>query len=679
MTTCRACAETVGGESDADELIPIFSKMQDEFIANLIVECSGVEIVEDDGLPSQICRPCLSSLQQTTIFIQVVRSADRKLRKGLEGEFGKEENKDSDNDTSQNRLPWQTVPIQLDGIKNEDVEDQGTKSELDIDWATGRSSSPIVLDEQTEERNDDHSDKEVNSESEMTRKQTRRKRRSKIVEDATDSDSDDRLRKKRKRQTRPRTLEYDIGKGDESEGESIPEARLRELYKTVQVDANTFVCCACLKIFTNRSELIEHGQSSHTKKKYINESKTNICDVCFRRYSKPGPLEAHKQSFVGLDVVYECFRCLTRVIAQNRHQHARTHLKHMEPARDDDKSKREQRCCAKDCTVTCSSEELLITHGKGTHIGNKVDTDDPQRRFECPVCYKRFEKREALTRHRHRMYRATHQCAVCGKEFKNRYEMLVHERNHENRKPYSCEICGKRFNSKEAVRVHMLVHSDSKPFSCTVCGWRFRRKCNLNKHASKHREDTPFECSVCQKTFKGKYHLQYHLRTHTGHKPWKCRYCDKSFADHANRARHETSHTGIKPYKCSFCDKTFIRRRFQIEHESTHTGIKPYRCEMCNRTFSQKTSLKKHLEMHPLAPENQISLAQPSPMPVDSPMSPPPPAPSLMPPPSTAVSSTMMHQQQQQQQHPNAVAMMAAAVAAAASMAPIAGQSYQQI
>lgn len=38
---------------------------------------------------------------------------------------------------------------------------------------------------------------------------------------------------------------------------------------------------------------------------------------------------------------------------------------------------------------------------------------------------------------------------------------------------------------------------------------------------------------------------------------------------------------------------------------------------MCNRTFSHKAGLRRHLESHPLAPENAIALAAPSPMPVD--------------------------------------------------------------
>ncbi|XP_055631852.1 zinc finger protein 585A-like [Toxorhynchites rutilus septentrionalis] len=605
----------------------------------------GFKIVEDDGLPAQICFDCLTHLKQANAFVRKVRLSDRKLRRSLRDQLSDIEKNDSQDEkldiagTSHdvwnmvpNKIPqnYETV-LKIEMDRDDQLKNEGpSKGNL----TTSGTESEHALREKSDKKGPTCAvERDSNSEIYVPSRKQLGKRKPKIDSHSTDSDSnDDLVRKRRLKRRTPRRGHSDKTEG--SENEHILEDKLQGMYKMVTIEAGAHICCACLKIFTDRNELIEHGQLAHAKKKYINESKTNICEVCFRRYSKPAPLEAHKQSFIGLTVVYECSRCLTRVIAQNRLQHARTHLKHQDLTNDQkkrDRAERDQLCCAKDCSASFQTESLLIEHGRNVHVANKQNADDQHRRFQCPVCYKRFEKREALTRHRHRMYRSTHQCAVCGKEFKNRYEMLIHERNHDNVKPYSCEICGKRFNSKEAVRVHMLVHSDSKPFSCSICGWRFRRKCNLNKHASKHSQDTPFQCSICQKTFKGKYHLQYHMRVHTGHKPWQCRYCEKSFADHANRARHEMSHTGIKPYKCSYCNKSFIRKRFQIEHESSHTGIKPYRCEMCNRTFSQKTALKKHLEMHPLAPENQLSLSQPSPMPTESPMSSPQAPPLMLP------------------------------------------------
>lgn len=42
MVICRVC---IRSSTKGDSLVPIFSKLEDEFIANVIVECSGVQVV----------------------------------------------------------------------------------------------------------------------------------------------------------------------------------------------------------------------------------------------------------------------------------------------------------------------------------------------------------------------------------------------------------------------------------------------------------------------------------------------------------------------------------------------------------------------------------------------------------------------------------------------------------
>uniref|UniRef100_A0A8D8ACR6 Zinc finger protein 585B n=2 Tax=Culex pipiens TaxID=7175 RepID=A0A8D8ACR6_CULPI len=558
MVICRVC---IRSSTKGDSLVPIFSKLEDEFIANLIVECSGVQIFEDDGLPTQICSTCLSDLRQTKNFVRKVRASDRKLRRSQRSELCEVEKLDSGDHVDDDDSPWQMIQVHVEEMKLEKEDETESNSGA----TRARKSRRMVKrtrfapsDSEEDESVDElhklfkkkvtckDDDDDAPMELSTVKRQMMRRQKRRVVDDSqsTESETDSEPVIRRRRKPRARKRENSLAKHDYSEDEHIPSETLQEMYRTVSVDPDTHVCCACLRIFSDRAELVEHGKVAHNKKKYVNEAKTNICDVCFRRYSKASALQTHKQSFVGLNGVYECCRCMTRVTAQNRRQHARIHLKHRDELTDHEKPRRAQICCAKDCLASFPTEDLLLAHGKEQHIDNRIESDDLERRYECPVCFKRFEKRDGLTRHRHRMYRATHQCSVCGKEFKTRYEVLLHERNHDNIKPYPCEICGKKFNSREAVRIHMLVHSDDKPFACISCGWRFRRKCNLNKHMMKHKEDTPYSCSICQKTFKGKYHLQYHMRIHTGHKPWQCRYCEKSFADHANRARHETSHTG---------------------------------------------------------------------------------------------------------------------------------------
>ncbi|XP_053687589.1 zinc finger protein 271-like [Sabethes cyaneus] len=476
--------------------------------------------------------------------------------------------------------------------------------------------------------NDDDSDENNSDEDELSlanvirkvnkRKHDRTRRSSRTVQETSGQ-------KSRYRQIEKQVVDEDDNDDDEDMIDEVLDEKEQEMMELISVDSARYICCLCSYDFQTRDELEAHGKKNHEKKKRVSRAnKQFFCKVCYKRYCSQEALEAHQNLASGLinRKIYSCKFCSARFwSSKRRRHHAHNHPKYSlmdEP--EEEKKKRRPTCCNKGCYDEFETEEELIEHGRKLHALKKRTVIDPALPYECPVCFKCFETKKSLTRHRLRSVRPdTAQCSICGKEFKFRKSLEHHERQHRNERPFPCEQCGKRFGSKQQLKWHYLVHKEDKPFVCTVCGWSFKREGNLQFHMLTHSDALPFKCDVCQKSFKGKYHLQYHMRTHTGHKPWHCRYCEKSFADHANRARHEISHTGIKPYKCTYCEKSFIRRRCQIEHESTHTGIKPYRCELCNRTFSQKPALKRHLEMHPLALENQISLAQPSPMPADAP------------------------------------------------------------
>nr|XP_029714132.1 LOW QUALITY PROTEIN: zinc finger protein 594-like [Aedes albopictus] len=596
------------------------------------------KINEDDGLPSYVCTNCTTTVKQILSFANLVREADRKLRLRFKPEeiLVENVNKVGTNHEESNFVP---VPLDVDvklEVEDDDELEQKLHTKETNALGSEQESDDFEDDNDSDWKGDDkYSDEEfheklvktahrgrrktvVESDDEKP-KRTRRSTRQKVYDEVTEDINDEKSLDFKRGRRRKSLKDSDVDEENEGLNSDLDEVE-REVYTLVQAEPGRHFCCLCYKDFSCRSELVEHGNQKHSKKtRKVNLSKKFACDVCYCRYVTKEALQEHKAISDKLHTkkIYECSRCSNRfATVKRRRMHAHNHPKYNE-APDPDLEEQKERpvtCCMKTCNKMFPTKEDLLEHSK-EHLSNKATVKNPARPHECPVCFKTFEKLQSLKRHRYRIFMSSMQCSICGKQFKNRNALYTHERKHSGDKAHACEICGKRFMLATQLKNHYAVHNDEKPFVCKECGWSFKRSCNLKHHMLQHTDTLPWKCEVCEKCFKGKYHLQYHMRIHTGHKPWKCRYCEKSFADHANRARHETSHTGIKPYKCTYCDKTFIRRRFQIEHESTHTGIKPYRCERCNLTFGQKSALKKHLDIHPLAPENQLSLAQPSPMP----------------------------------------------------------------
>ena len=78
-------------------------------------------------------------------------------------------------------------------------------------------------------------------------------------------------------------------------------------------------------------------------------------------------------------------------------------------------------------------------------------------------------------------------CSVCGKNFKEKLAMQIHERRHAVQKPethwygdvklpvkYPCPICGKTFATKNYLNEHYRTHADGKPlakFIITLGHW----------------------------------------------------------------------------------------------------------------------------------------------------------------------------------------------------------------
>ncbi|XP_041320099.1 zinc finger protein 777-like [Pyrgilauda ruficollis] len=170
---------------------------------------------------------------------------------------------------------------------------------------------------------------------------------------------------------------------------------------------------------------------------------------------------------------------------------------------------------------------------------------------------------------------------------------------------HPCTECGKRFRLKINLIIHQRSHAKEGPYECPVCEIGFSTKRHLDLHRSIHVKDRAFGAKVW-----GNVHPELRIRPRRdlcgdGHRLGGGGHAGGTWLGQPKEEpdREGLSGTGIvqppnSRQKCPHCKKFLAWSTSMRRHLQTHKRDRPYCCSSCNKCFTRSTHLLRHKKIH---------------------------------------------------------------------------------
>ncbi|XP_016847360.2 zinc finger and SCAN domain-containing protein 2 isoform X2 [Anolis carolinensis] len=212
-----------------------------------------------------------------------------------------------------------------------------------------------------------------------------------------------------------------------------------------------------------------------TQESSLELEKPYKCWHCGQSFSSSSDLLSHERNHVG-EQLYRCSHCGG---SERIHMGQRPH-----------------KCSHCGNTFGCNPQEE-------TNGGKKFHT--------CAECGEKYMHRSGLLKHQGVHWgEKPYKCLTCGENFGNYSNFRTHCRTHTGEKQYKCLQCEMCFSSIACLRAHERIHV----VVCSSCGKSFRNKSELIEHERTHAREDSFVCFDCGKAFKFNSELMAHVRTH---------------------------------------------------------------------------------------------------------------------------------------------------------------------
>nr|XP_034187607.1 zinc finger protein 14-like [Osmia lignaria] len=607
--------------------------------------CSGLEILENDGLPNTVCMKCIMKINDAHELRKQCQQSDTRLRE-LYGKLKKEYDIDRCKITKDK---W----CQTDySIASDFVKDENCTSAIDHDsLSTLNLNSNVKPTEENKINNESNRVKQDEFNNCLNKQTTRVKSKAESEKHVTGRDayrtrrmtmfkrvtSIENLKNHKERQRqyikKNANLKWDTSENDHST--NAIDASLLKLYVCTKCGRHysskksldrhlithhekTFTCNKCNKHFFHLDKLVEHSKLHEIKEK----PKPVLCRICNKNFRKTDTmvrhLNVHKRANPKevLSILKE-IRDRRKLESISESEKTVIQVKNNDDKKETDEksvsrynsmiSDKQETCTLQtDCKSPTSALLFLDVNA------SENDSFDNNMVYKCKYCTKRYTTEKSLQRHLLVHADKKFVCNVCNMKFyredrlqshKNRYGHDENKISPEVQKPSDEKSTIKLINSW--IREELDSDNEEKGFPCKICGKSYDTKKSLSKHQLSTHNSEEEGCASCGEMCNCD-EKDKEQKANEGLKPYKCSECNKSFDKEDKLQKHIMNHerpkeqqdVDFKRFLCHICSKTFRQNTGLMFHMRTHTGYKPHVCKYCGRGFASNSNRINHERTH---------------------------------------------------------------------------------
>ncbi|XP_055589078.1 zinc finger protein 37-like [Uranotaenia lowii] len=482
---CRMCI------SEKLRMRSIFLEYGHCNMIEIISEVLHLNISDDDGLPSNICKPCANTLLKMQDTINTFRQNDQKLRTLIfSNDAGSEKVEGCGNNSN---LDAELIKMPAAEHVNMVIKEES----IDILDVAPPNNEFVLCDDAKDEPN--------TAEAEAITEELHQPQSPRIAVKKRRAHDPEKMSRKQLKNLpgRPRLHDHkcyicNVDPFDSS------KALLDHLTTHQEMVPSTCTSCVMETVVLKNARALNNHKKMHAQ--------PLKCAYCDRRYCDNTARDIHVQSYhmgEGAPCPSPCDECgkicRSQLALKNHLREHKTHLPCTKCEKVFHKPSKLKMHIArahenKD-RYKCEICDSVITSLEGYNIHLKKHGE---RQYECEVCHTKFHSVANLCTHKkihekNDNYRRPKdwkdQYTVSYDEDKTRYlrchhcgktaactasAMVMHIKKHF--KTIECELCGVKFSTKEKIRVHMSVHTKERNFRCEFCGKDYLCRSNLKRH-----------------------------------------------------------------------------------------------------------------------------------------------------------------------------------------------------